>query len=374
MTATSAPPLIIAKGTCYLLFAYDIARSIDLDEAAQHMIALKQRESVRHNRRAPRHFEYHPAPLRVTFNVEPIALGESFTGTSIDMVLYDFGAVLVVYTLAVGGTLADLQTLSNELYEAAHLHADSRKHVDQLRTTISDALTKPGLVDIAEDYTIFHIQSFATPWDVPALCTTYTQEIAQILRAESQPLSAEEVADATACRISYSAHDVTIIDWNATLMIDDAGDDVRAVLEFANVELLELRYLDRTLDDALDRAYEAHSRRRQRSLRVRRTSRADLQEVARMQVDSAVLFEGVNNALKLLGDQYLARVYRLVSQRFHLTEWDAGILRKLQTLESVYEKMSYQAVNWRMELLEWIIIVLIALSIVLPFLPWGYAH
>jgi hypothetical protein len=93
-----------------------------------------------------------------------------------------------------------------------------------------------------------------------------------------------------------------------------------------------------------------------------------------MQVDSAVLFEGVNNALKLLGDQYLARVYRLVSQRFHLTEWDAGILRKLQTLESIYEKMSDQAVNWRMEILEWIIIVLIAVSIALPFLPWGYAH
>jgi len=28
---------------------------------------------------------------------------------------------------------------------------------------------------------------------------------------------------------------------------------------------------------------------------------------AQWQVDSAILFEGVNNALKLLGDQYLAR-------------------------------------------------------------------
>jgi hypothetical protein len=47
---------------------------------------------------------------------------------------------------------------------------------------------------------------------------------------------------------------------------------------------------------------------------------ADLHRVAQMQVDSAMLFEGVNNALKLLGDQYLARVYRLASQRFHLEE------------------------------------------------------
>ena len=374
MTEEPPPPLTIEKGTCYLLFAYDIAQSIDLDEAAQHIVALKQRESLRHKRRAPRYFEYHPSPLRVTLDVEPMVLGESLTGSSVDMVLYDFGAVLVVYTLPLAGPFVHLQTLSNDLYEAAHLHAESRKQIDQLMTAISDALTKPGIVDFAEDYTIFQIQAFAAPWDVQTLCTAYTQEIAQILRAEAQPLSADEVAEAMACRISYGVNDVTIVDWNATLMVDDAGDDVRAVLEFANVELLEMRYLDHSLDDALDRSYEALSRRRHHALRLGRTFRADLQDVARMQVDSAVLFEGVNNALKLLGDQYLARVYRLVSQRFHLTEWDAGILRKLQTLESIYEKMSDQAVNWRMEILEWIIIVLIAVSIALPFLPWGYAH
>ena len=91
-------------------------------------------------------------------------------------------------------------------------------------------------------------------------------------------------------------------------------------------------------------------------------------------MDSALLFEGVNNALKLLGDQYLARVYRAASERFHLAEWDTSILRKLQTLESLYEKMSDQAASHRMEVLEWIIILLIALSIVLPFIPGTGGH
>jgi len=80
-------------------------------------------------------------------------------------------------------------------------------------------------------------------------------------------------------------------------------------------------------------------------------------------VDNAVLFEGVNNTLKLLGDQYLARLYRLVSRRFHLDEWDASILRKIQTLESIYQKISDQAAVRRMEVLEWVIILLIASSI-----------
>ena len=96
-----------------------------------------------------------------------------------------------------------------------------------------------------------------------------------------------------------------------------------------------------------------------------------MRDISQWQVDSAILFEGVNNVLKLLGDQYLARVYRLTAERFHLNEWDASILRKLETLESIYQKISDQMVSRRMEVLEWIIIVLIAISIVLPFVSQG---
>jgi hypothetical protein len=78
-----------------------------------------------------------------------------------------------------------------------------------------------------------------------------------------------------------------------------------------------------------------------------------------------------NGSQKLLGDQYLARVYRLASQRFHLEVWDASILRKLETLESIYDKMSARATTRRMEMLEWIIIVLIAVSIAISFFPMG---
>jgi hypothetical protein len=374
MDEPSEPTLSIANGVCYVLFAYDIARSIDLDEAERHISVTKQRDALKHRRRAPKYFEYHPSPLRVTQDADPIVIGDYHSRASVDLVLYDFGAVLVVYTLPCSGPLAGLLTLSNDLYEAVGVLSDSRKQVEQLLAVIHSAVSKPNIVDFVEDYAIFQIEAFTTPHDVNDLCTRYAQEIARILRAECQTLSPQEVADALAYRISFGCSDVTIVDWNATLMVDREGDDVRAVLEFANVELLEMRYLDQSLDDALNRSYEALTMRRRHSLRRLGSFRADLHRVARMQVDSAILFEGVNNALKLLGDQYLSRVYRLVSQRFHLAEWDAGILRKLQTLESIYEKMSDQATHRRMEVLEWIIIILIAISIVLPFLPGGYGH
>ncbi|MDP2381556.1 MAG: hypothetical protein Q8N00_01995 [Nitrospirota bacterium] len=97
----------------------------------------------------------------------------------------------------------------------------------------------------------------------------------------------------------------------------------------------------------------------------------DTTHIAQLQVDGALLFERVTNTLKLLGDQYLARVYRLAPQRFHLEAWDASILRKLEALESIYGKMSDRATTRRMEVLEWIIIVLITISIAVSFFPMG---
>ena len=374
MDALSKPDLSIAKGTCYLLFAYDVARAIDLDQAERHVVAMKQREVWKHGRRAPKYFEYQPPPLRITQDVTPMAIGDYRSGASVDLVLYDFGAVSVVYTIPLRGPLSGLLTLSNDLYEATSLLTDSRKHVERLLAVIGSAVSKPNIANFVEDYVIYHIEAFAVQHDIDDLCTRYAQDIAQILRAETQPLSQQEVMDALAYRLSFGVDDVTIVDWNAGLLVDREGDDVRTVLEFANVELLELRYLDRSLDDALDRSYQALTLPQRNSRLGLGGFGADRDHVARMQVDSAILFEGVNNALKLVGDQYLSRVYRMVSQRFHSAEWDAGILRKLQTLESIYEKMSDQATTRRMEVLEWIIIILIAISIILPFLPGGYGH
>jgi hypothetical protein len=374
MNALFKPDLSISQGTCYLLFAYDVARAIDLDQAERHVVAMKQREVWKHGRRAPKYFAYQPPPLRITQDVPPMAIGDYRSRPSVDLVLYDFGAVSVAYTIPLKGPFSGLLTLSNDLYEATSLLTDSRTHVERLVAVISSAVSKPNIANFVEDYVIYHIEAFEGQHDIDDLCTRYAQDIAQILRAETQSLSQQEVMDALAYRLSFGVDDVTIVDWNAGLVVDREGDDVRTVLEFANVELLELRYLDRSLDDALERSYQALTLPRRASRLGLGGFSTDRDHVARMQVDSALLFEGVNNALKLVGDQYLSRVYRMVSQRFHSAEWDAGILRKLQTLESIYEKMADQATTRRMEVLEWIIIILIAISIILPLLPGEYGH
>ena len=128
-----------------------------------------------------------------------------------------------------------------------------------------------------------------------------------------------------------------------------------------------MRYLDAQLDEALERAYDLLGRSPGLRRFLPSPYGVPLQRLGRLQLDAAVLFEQVTNALKLIGEQYLTRVYGHVSRRFHLAEWDVSITRKLQTLDGIYGKLADRAATQRMELLEWIIIVLIAVSIVLPF-------
>ncbi|MGH7675564.1 MAG: hypothetical protein ACREMV_09870 [Gemmatimonadales bacterium] len=359
------PDLTIVRGTCHALFAYEVGYAVHL-AVAQRRLAAAERQTVKQRRRAPAYFEYQPAPLRVARDAEPVAAGGYRTAAGVELVLYDFGAISVRYAIPIAGPFADLPELSEDLWGNELLAADSRGHVERALRALGDAVVRPGVAPFVEDYAIFEIEAFTTPVDAATLSSEHAQIVARVLRAEARALSQQEVADATASRLSFGPNDATFIDGDATLLFDPEGDDVRDVIEFANTQLLEMRYLDAQLDRALDGAYELLSRRPRFGPRP---SAADLRRLGRLQLDGAVLFEQVTNALKLIGDQYLTRVYGLVSRRFHLADWDASITRKLETLESIYSKTSDEAAARRMEVLEWIIIVLIAVSIVVTVWP-----
>src|SRR2546422_906953 len=65
----------VQEGGCYALFAYDAGLAINLDESERRITALTQRAAIRHKHRAPRYFEYRPAPLRVSQEGEALAVG-----------------------------------------------------------------------------------------------------------------------------------------------------------------------------------------------------------------------------------------------------------------------------------------------------------
>jgi hypothetical protein len=356
----------ITKGTVRVLYAYDIGLSIQLGSCGKHVQGLTADERIKHKGHAPEFFQFDPQPLRVVQDIEPVRIAPGIAASSAEITLFDFGGVSVHYVMPFQGTFEELIELSIALAGSSVFRDDSRRRVENLLELVREYVTKPGVADLFDDYLVFQIESFEQPVPLLDLHTVHGPSVARLLRSEHDSLSDQEIQEALAGRVSFGVHDVALIDWNAALLVDREPDDVLAVLEFVNLQLLETRFLDAQLDNALDRSYEILGEPRTwRRIRLPGTTRVELHRVAQMKVDGAILFERVNNALKLLGDQYLSRVYRQVSQRYRMNEWNSGILRKLDTIESIYEKVHDSSVNFRMEALEWIVIFLIALEIVI---------
>ncbi len=160
-------------------------------------------------------------------------------------------------------------------------------------------------------------------------------------------------------QITYSPNDLLLCEWGAAVLIDSDCGETLQIVEFANVQLLEFRFIDRRLDDRLEAAYQLLHPPGHSWLPLWRTHERPLRALGEMKIDANALFERTSSALRLVGDQYLARVYRLLATRFHLDEWERNIRQSLEVAQGVYQVLSDQATSYRTELLEIIVVILI---------------
>jgi hypothetical protein len=369
MAAPANPSSVRIAGHALAFFAFDIGFQVDLDAAEPLVRESTRRRVVRARRPAPVWFDYSPPPLRLVVEGDPVTVGDASTEGPAEVLVYDFGAALLTYRLPLPEALSGLPLLGAALYEHAGLEADARRRIAQVLEAIRPAVERPRLADASEDYAVFAITSWGggSPSE---LVQAHRATIAQAIEAERVELSGEQVHRTTEAAMSYAESDLSIVDWNAAVLFDGEPDDVISVLQHANVELLELRVLDEELDAILDHADETLASLTRSRFWPAFASSGMLRRLASVQTDAAVMFEGVNNAIKLLGNQYLARLYRLGAARLDLPAWQASVQRKLDATESLYQRMSDSTSIKRLEVLEWVIIILIAVSIVLPFTPW----
>ncbi len=358
------------SGYTLAIFALDVGFQIDLDAAQKFVHEPTRLHAVRARRPAPSWFDYSPAPLRLAVGGSSVSIGSYECEQEAELLLYDFGAVLIAYRFPLPASLDKVAGLSVALYQDESLEADARRRIAQVVEAIRPAIERPRISEAFEDYSIFAVTGWDESLQTSEILNQHRVELARIIEAEPGDLSQEQIKRSTEATMSYSTADLAIVDWNAAILFDRQPGDVIAVLQHANIELLELRVLDEELDSILDNADETLGEIINARLWPGFSSGKLLGRFAAVQTDAAVMFEGVNNAIKLLGNQYLARFYRLAAGRLDLPAWQASVKRKLDATESLYAKMSDTTSTRRLELLEWVIIALIAVSIVLPFTPW----
>ncbi|GAB1344221.1 hypothetical protein [Gemmatimonas sp.] len=161
---------------------------------------------------------------------------------------------------------------------------------------------------------------------------------------------------------------MAIVTWDSALVVEpgEQDTDLQYIVEFANAQLLELRYYDALLDAELPRLYDdIETARARHAVFPGRRFAALLQRLQAQVADSTELVERVENALKVTDDVYLARVYSAALALFRGPTWRAGIDRKLAILRDTYAMLNGEAQAARSETLEIAIVLLIVVEVIM---------
>jgi hypothetical protein len=228
-------------------------------------------------------------------------------------------------------------------------------------------MTSPRTNLVTEDYFLFSINELPDRPTAEALVERHGDTIVRLLRGEREPLSRQERDEVLRHRLSYFECDLLVPTWNAAFIYDtESGvQAVSEIVEFANSQLLEFRYYDDLLARELARIYaELQKPGWFRGWGGRRYTRA-AQQVHALFIDVNELTDRAENALRVAGDIYTARVLLLTGARLGLEQWKANVRDKLETLDDIYRFAVEQTGMARGEALELLVVLILIFELVL---------
>ncbi|MDX2034775.1 MAG: hypothetical protein SF339_29140 [Blastocatellia bacterium] len=354
----------ILQGHIVALFAFDVGYEVLLDKL-RAMMATTPVQPLSRKKQTPTYLQYSRPPQILSLG---IATGHFPEPAEVQATIFDFGAVSIAYRWPIRAetSLEDLSRMSHDLY-ALNLETHAREQVMALIQKIEPAIVRPRLADLVEDYYLFILERLDQFFHADELMSRHRGTLAQTLRFERTSLSRSQQEEAVSQGISYYETDLTLVDWNAAIIYDRDYEDTVNVLELLNVELLEARYIDAQLDRRISE-YEALVRKPEKwPIPLRTPYKQAIQDLSELRLESSLLNERVENALKLVGDLYLARLHSAAAQRFYLQEWDRIISRKLEIISEFYQLLNDRIHNAQSQALEVVIVLLILVELLLAF-------
>ena len=358
----------IQQGHVVALFAFDVGYEVDLGKIRE-LLTTTPVQPLSRKKQTPTYLQYSKPPQLLHLG----ATAELLTRPgSIQATIFDFGCVSIAYRWPIALPdepleLARLPEISHDLYQR-NLEAHARELIESLRQQMNPAVTRSVLSLMVEDYFSFVIEKLDQPLVEETLLAEHAGTLAQTLRFEKKTLSRELQVEALSQRLSYYADDLVLLDWNAAIIFDADYEDTLNVLELLNVELLEARYVDAQLDQKLEEYARLIRQPKEKAIPFRNPYGKAIQDLAELRIESALLSERVENALKLIGNQYLARLHDLAVQRFKLQEWEGQIKQKLDVASEFYQLLNDRVHTAQSYTLEWIVIILILVEVVMGFI------
>jgi hypothetical protein len=353
----------LAKAAFRSFFVYDVADTIDLAR-----LRTVRGEGVA---RAPLQLRREASSDFIQYPVVPLIVRlpdlEEY-GATMRAKIFDFGVVSIRISIPFAGSWEEYGASTRRWRTDRRLEAQARAALDDVLVEIGDALDDPHQA-LVEDYFILEVDRFSEHVSAARLSSDLASPLCQLLLFEDRPLVAGEQIEALRLATSYYDDDFVVVQWDAAFVYDRAegAEAVEDILEFANSQLVEFRTYDARLDAELDAIYAEDPGRRHGSF-VNRAAAQRAAQVRFLLVDILELTDRTSNALKIIGDAYYARLYRSIAKRLGLADWQRLIDAKLRSVSEIYRVFQDQAQHTRSEVLEIIVIVLVALEAVIGVL------
>lgn len=334
---------------------YDIGREIDLDwlEKALAQNYFTARSSF--VRVKPKSIMLEDPPLMI--QMHPIRVER-------DGRPFEFAVVARVYDIGVISFCFIYETPDagiSELEEIAFLFAGQEGLADfyvQYLKTLGEII-RPHIKgfsinpDFFEDYSIYVTDKRDDSIDPVAL-----------LLGEKTNISPQMREEIVKNALSYTTDDLAILSWDSALLCNpDNPTDLIDLIEFANVQVLELRYYDRELAREMEKMYDdiEQADRMIPFLRSRQYH-AIMAKLMETSAEISEVLEKVDNLIKVTEDVYYARVYATALKVLRSGQWSDSVSRKMRVIKENYSMLSDEVRIQHSNSLEWIIIILIALE------------
>lgn len=355
--------IAIKKGCLLVYRIFDVAEEIN----------VSQIEAILRDNRGPDRFKVPKYIDRgIVMKNPPVTfgLGEEVINVrgreikaDVTVKVRDFGVISLTYQIKIepGTTWDDLVKLAYDLEEGAEIDKVAQQQAREIVGAIAPAMKKPNTWGSFEDYIIYFFEEFEN--GVTALDLLKHADIASLLLAEDKVKFSESTRKSLVENIyQYSEQDLALIEWNSALVVEPGGGrEVPDILEFAVTQLMEMRFYDDLLDQKLTDLYNDIEKRRSRLF----GSRYDKvhEEASTRYIEFIEFLEKVENSLKVVGDFYLATIYRAANRRFRLSDWQNNVTRKMNILAQVSNLLQAEINVRKSHWMEITIIILITYEI-----------
>ncbi len=359
--------MILTPGRIFIYRVFDIGLDADLEKIQKNLLSegLPQRFKLS---KAARAMIINNAPLSLNVEGGKYQVLEFEFDYEVAAKIWHFGAISLSIQLLIPPQMAwqKLIDISCFLENDTKLHDLCVQKVRQLITQFNPARLVDIQWDVFEDYTLYFFKTLPG-LESNALDIFQHYDVHRLILSENTETLSDQVKKGiTESAIQYSQNDLAIINWNSALIIEPTSSlDIPDTIEFALCQLLEMRYYDDLLDNRLAFLY---SELEKKSLSLWNNSSERLsKEAARRYIEISDTVESVENSLKVVGDFYLAQIFRTASARFRFNDWRESVDQKLSNLAEITKLLTSELNERRNLLLEIVIIVLISIEL-LPFL------